>query len=331
MPPMPQLPRLTRSSGAARPRVLLVDDHRGVLDRASALLADDFDVAGVATDGRQAVDAARRIAPDLVVLDINMHGLDGFQTKRELDRAGSRAPVVFLSAAEDDAYAIAAFQCGARGFVRKSRLARDLAPALDVVSHDRVFVPSLTSLFRLVDGGGHAMQLYADPERFLDGLARFLGLALRRGDATCVIGAEPIREGLARRLRDAGWDIGGPSGHQRYVTMDTADTLSRVMRNGLPDPHRVADVASDLDQYRRCVSAGAPSRLTLFGDVAASLIANDNPAAAVELESQWNGVTRGLPFFSLCGYSMSSLHDCAPEVWSKACLEHWAVSHASDL
>src|SRR3954470_20733056 len=100
MPPVQRFPRLIRSSGAAKPRVLLVDDQRGILEIVSALLADDFDVVGVATDGRQAVDTARRIAPEVIVLDINMPGLDGFQTKRELDRAGSRAPVVFLSGLE---------------------------------------------------------------------------------------------------------------------------------------------------------------------------------------------------------------------------------------
>ena len=154
MASMHRLPRLVRFSGTAKPRVLLVDDHRGVLDRVSALLADDFDVAGVATDGRQAVDTVGRIAPDLIVLDINMPGLDGFQTKRELDRAGSRAPVVFLSADAHDDHAIAAFRCGARGFVQKSRLGRDLHSALDLALHARVFVPSLTSLFGLVDRDG---------------------------------------------------------------------------------------------------------------------------------------------------------------------------------
>ena len=330
MASMHRLPRLGRSSGTAKPRVLLVDDHRGVLDRVSALLADDFDVAGVATDGRQAVDTVGRIAPDLVVLDINMPGLDGFQTKREFDRAGSRAPVVFLSANEDDEHAIAAFRCGARGFVQKSKLGRDLQSALDLALHARVFVPSLTSLFGLVDRDGHAMQLYGDPERFLDGLAAFLDLALRRGDATCVIGGDNIREGLDRRLRDAGWDI-GPSGERHYFVMDTVDTLSRVMRNGLPDPERVAEVASELDQYRRAVSVGPQSRLTLFGDVASSLIANGNSAAAIELESQWNSVTDGRAFFTLCGYSASCLDDCVPKIWSQACLEHWAVSHTTDL
>ena len=189
--------RLPRPSGVARPTVLLVDDHRGVLERASALLADDFDVAGVETDARQAVDTASRIAPDLIVLDINMPGLDGFQTKRELDRAGSRAPVVFLSAAEADDHAVAAFQRGGHGFVQKSRLGRDLAVALDLALHDRLFVPSLTSLFELVERDGHAMQLYGDIGSFLDGLATFLDRTLRRGDATCVIGTDDIRQGLS--------------------------------------------------------------------------------------------------------------------------------------
>jgi CheY-like chemotaxis protein len=323
--------RLPRPRGEARPRLLLVDDHRGVLDRVSELLADDFEVAGVATDGRQAVDTARRIAPDLVVLDVNMPGLDGFQTKAELDRAGSQAPVVFLSAAEDDAHAIAAFRCGARGFVQKSRLGRDLASAIDLALHDRLFVPSLTSLFGMVDRAGHAMQLYGDPESFLDGLAAFLDLALRRGDATCVIGSETIRDGVDCRLRDAGWDIGGRSGEPHYLSMDTAGILNRVMRSGAPDSNLVAGVALELDQYRRDVSVGPQSRLTLFGDVASSLITGGNPEAASELESQWNGAIQGRPFLTLCGYSASCLDDCAPAVWSQACLAHWAVSHATDL
>ena len=83
---MQPLPRLLRAE-AGKPRVLLVDDHRGVLDRVSAVLADDFDVAGLATDGSQAVDLASRVAPDIIVLDVNMPGLDGYRTRRALEQA----------------------------------------------------------------------------------------------------------------------------------------------------------------------------------------------------------------------------------------------------
>ena len=67
-----------------KPRVLLVDDHRRFLDTVSAMLSPDFDVVGVATDGTQAVDSAARLNPDVIVMDVQMPGLDGFQTLRAI-------------------------------------------------------------------------------------------------------------------------------------------------------------------------------------------------------------------------------------------------------
>jgi CheY-like chemotaxis protein len=322
---------LVRRGAAGKPRVLLVDDHCAVIDRVAALLADDFDVVGVATDPRQAVAAANRTAPDVIVLDINMPGLNGFQAKRELDRAGSRAPVVFLSAEEDDDLAIAALRCGGRGFVRKSTLWRDLPIALDQVLAGRLFVPSLTSLIELDHADGHAMHLYGDHQTFLDGLADFFGRALRRGDATCVIATEDVRNGLSRRLQDAGWDVGDPSGHPRCLLIDATEAMNRFMRNGLPDAVVLAEMAAELDQYRRAVSDDKKSRLTLFGNMAPSLIAGGNLAAAIALETIWNRLTQGLPFFTVCGYPASCLQENEPETRSQAYVPHRAVSHAPRL
>ena len=328
---MHRLPRVVRSSGVAKPKVLLVDDHRGVLDRVSALLAGDFDVAGVATDGRQALDTARQVSPDLIVLDVNMPGLDGFQTKRALEQAGSRAPVVFLSGLDADEVVIEAIKRGGRGYVVKAHLARDLASAIDQVLSGRLFVPSLTSMFELANGTGHGMQLYDDLDSFLDGLAAFFDRALRRGDATCVIATEDVREGLGRRLQALGWDVGGPSRHTRYMVIDAADALKRCMRNGLPDARIVAEVVSELDRYHREVSDRTSPRLILFGNVAGSLLANGDARAALAVESHWNELTRDLPFFTLCGYSTSCFKGDVPELWSSACDAHWALSHASDF
>jgi CheY-like chemotaxis protein len=319
-----------RSHGRAKPRVLLVDDHRGVLDTVSALLADDFDVAGVATGGRQALETARRVDPDLVVLDINMPGLDGFETFRELEQAGSRSPVVFLSMHHGDERVAEAFRCGGRGYVLKSRVAHDLAHALDHVLLGRRFLPSLTALHRLADDGGHAMQLHGGGEAFLDGLAALFDLALQSGDATCVIASEEVRAGLDGRLRSRGWNVDGLSRHQRYLVVDAADALDRFMRNGLPDPDRLAEIAAELDEYRLAVAEGAVRRLTIFGDMAASLSVQGNAEAVVALESRWNALTRGLPFFTVCGYTSSCFHEGVPGLWPNACDEHSAVSHARD-
>jgi CheY-like chemotaxis protein len=324
--------RITPSDAGRRPRVLLVDDHRQVLDTVSGMLSDDFDVVGVATDGTQALDTARQVHPDVIVLDVDMPGLDGFQTFRALEQSGlSTTPVVFLSMHDADEIVSEAFRCGGRGYVLKTRVGRDLVNALDQALLGRVFVPSLSSLLQLADGSVHAMQVYDGAESFLDGLAAFFDRALRRGDATCVIATTPLREGLGDRLRARGWDVGGSSGHKRYLAVDAADALNRFMRNGLPDRDRLAEIAGELDEYRRAVSEGATSRLTVFGNMVVPLIADGNAPAAIALENHWNRLTHGLPFLTLCAYASSCFHDGEPNLWSSACTEHWALSHAKDV
>jgi DNA-binding NarL/FixJ family response regulator len=321
---------LDTSIGDQKPRVLVVDDHPAMLDRITAILEGPFDVAGVAADGRQALDTARQIDPDAIVLDINMPGLDGFQTMRALAQAGSRAPVVFLSMVDADDQVGEAFRCGGRGYVVKAHAGRDLLGALDQVLRGRLFAPSLTSLLTLGSGGGHAVQRYGHRESFLDDLTAFYDLALRRGDATCVISTEDVREGLSRRLRAAGWDVGGPSGHPRYMVVDAAAALSRIIRGGLPDPDRLAEIVAELDEFRR-TAAGDGARLTIFGDMVVSLIADDNPTAAIALERQWNTLTHSVPFFTLCGYAPSSFIPSVPDLWSSACAEHGIVCHSHDV
>ena len=89
---------------AGRPRVLLADDDAGVLRAISRTLATDFEVVATVTDGREALDAVPLLDPDVVVLDISMPGLTGFQTAEELKRMGSRATIVFLTMHQDDGF-----------------------------------------------------------------------------------------------------------------------------------------------------------------------------------------------------------------------------------
>jgi len=297
----------------------------------SALLADDFDVAGVATDGWKAIDTARQVVPDLIVLDITMPELDGFQTCRALEQAGSQAPVVFVSMHESNGHVREAFRVGARGYVVKTRIARDLPSALDHVLGGRVFAPSLSSLLHLPNGHGHAMQLHRDMEPFLDDLAAFYDLSLKRGDATCVIATEQIRLGLSNRLRDRGWDVGGASGQTQYLAIDAAQALNRFMRNGLPDASRLAQIAAELDQYRLAVTGRPESRLTIFGNMVGLLIADGNTKAVIALEHLWSTLSRDLPFLTLCGYATACFDNDKSDLWLGACAAHEAVSHASHV
>ena len=313
--------------------MLLVDDHRALLDRVSSLLSDDFDVAGLFTDGCRAIEAAPTIKPDVIVLDIHMPGFDGFQTMRALELSGSRAPVVFLSLVDAEDYVTEAFQRGARGYVFKRQLVHDLAGALEQVIQGRFFAPSLPSLYRLATGPGplHAMQLYGDVPSFLDGLAAFFDMALRRGDATCIAATEDLRERLCARLRARGWDVGGSSGHKRCLVFDVNEVLNRFMRNGRPNPELLAELAAELDQFRGAVAEHESSRLTIFGNMVVPLIASGNTEGALGLENQWNALTHDRAFFTLCGYDTSCFRDGSADRWSRICAEHWVVSHASDL
>ena len=320
------------SPRSPKPRVLLVDDHRQFLAAVSANLADEFDVVGTATDGRQALEMAAQVEPELIVLDVEMPGLDGFQTLRALQDAGfTKTPAVFLSMHDADEYVSEAFRCGARGYVIKPRISRDLVRALDQALLGRAFVPSLTSLFQLANGGMHAMQVRHDPEIFLDDLASFFDLALRRGDATCVIGTAQVRHGLHERLRTFGHDVEGSSGHKRYAAIDATDALNRFMRDGLPAADRLAEITAELDQYRRDVAEGAPPRLTIFGNMVEVLSAEGNTKAMISLETLWDTLTHDLPFLTLCGYSTSCFHDGEPDSWPGVCNAHRALSHAADV
>jgi len=325
-----RVPRLVPEGSGSKPRVLLVDDHRTVLERVSEILSDDFDLAGLATDGRQGVDTAAQSNPDVIVLDINMPVMDGFETFRALAQAGSRAPVVFLSMVNDDEHVNEAFRCGGRGYVLKSQIMRDLPSALNHALLGRTFVPSLSILSRLAENGGHAMQLHGHAKSLLDALAGFFDLALRRGDATCVIAPADVREGLAARLQRRGWDVGTARGLDRYLVFDTAEALPRFMRNGLPDPARLAEIVTELDHYRT-TAGGTLSRLTIFGNMAMSLSADGNTEAALALESIWSRLTEDLPFLTVCGYSTSCFHHAGPHLYPRVCAEHWVVGHTSDL
>jgi DNA-binding NarL/FixJ family response regulator len=311
--------------------LLLVDDHPAVLSGLSTLLSHEFEVAGVAAGGYQAIEMARRVAPDAIVLDVNMPGLNGFQTLEALEQAGTRAPVVFLSMMGGDDFVSEAFRCGGRGYVLKSRAASDLPHAIEHVLLGRLFTPSLTSMAASVGGRGHAMLVQGEPRTALDGIAALFETELGRGDATCVIATADLRDGLTSRLSARRLDVLAPPEQSRYLVIDAAEALNRSMHNGRPDRDRLAGIATELEQFRRTAGNGRASRVTIYGNLVELLNAGGQPHAAVALEHLWSTVTEDLPFVTLCGYATSCFHDCAADVWAGACAAHSVVSHTNDI
>jgi DNA-binding NarL/FixJ family response regulator len=103
--------------------VLIVDDHPSFRATAHALLeAEGFAVVGEATDGADALAKTRELHPDVVLLDVQLPDLDGFEVARRLSSNGASPAIVLVSSRDAADYGELISRCGARGFVPKGEL-----------------------------------------------------------------------------------------------------------------------------------------------------------------------------------------------------------------
>jgi DNA-binding NarL/FixJ family response regulator len=115
-----------------------------MLETVARLLEDEFDVVAAVANGERVIEAAVRLAPDLLVLDISMPVLNGIEAAACLKEYGSRAKVIFLTVNEDPYIVEAALSVGGLGYILKQHLATDLIPAIRQVLSARIFVsPSM--------------------------------------------------------------------------------------------------------------------------------------------------------------------------------------------
>jgi DNA-binding NarL/FixJ family response regulator len=116
--------------------VLLVDDHKILRDGIKAILRaeGDFHVVGEADNGTDAVQCSRRLNPDVIVMDIGLHGLNGVEATTEILRHTPDAKIVILSMYDDEHSVVSAIRSGARAFVLKKASDGDLVDALRTVA-----------------------------------------------------------------------------------------------------------------------------------------------------------------------------------------------------
>jgi len=130
-----------------------VDDHEIVRRGVRSLLAarDDFEVCGEAVDGQDGVEKARQLKPDVVVMDISMPRLNGFEATRLINNVLPNIGVLILSQHESAEIIKQAFRAGARGYVVKSSIAEQLENAVEAVSRGKEFVADAPNSASLVD------------------------------------------------------------------------------------------------------------------------------------------------------------------------------------
>ncbi len=158
-----------------------------------------------------------------------------------------------------------------------------------------------TPLAQVFKDGEHFVQFYESDEFLLGSLGRYVGTGLEGGEACVVVATGARRAGLDAHLRARGHDTRAARVRGQFLSLDAAETLSKFMVGGSPEPSRFEEVAGDLlgraGRGRR--------RVRVFGEMVALLWAAGNRDAAIHLEGLWNNLQQRRPFQLFCAYPMT--------------------------
>jgi DNA-binding NarL/FixJ family response regulator len=116
-------------------KVLVVDDHAILRDGIRALLGlhDDIEIVGEASEGKEAIEKAQQLIPDVVIMDIAMPGMDGLEATRRIRKKSPEVKVLVLTQHDNREYILSAIKAGAAGYVPKRALGSDLVSAIRTV------------------------------------------------------------------------------------------------------------------------------------------------------------------------------------------------------
>lgn len=125
-------------------RVLIVDDHPMMREalRDAFFSLDDIEINGEAVDGKQAVELALLLQPDVIMMDLYMPGMDGIEATRIIVRENPYARVLVVTSATDETKVLQAVRAGASGYILKSATRGDILRAVRSVSSGEEFLPS---------------------------------------------------------------------------------------------------------------------------------------------------------------------------------------------
>ena len=153
---------------------------------------------------------------------------------------------------------------------------------------------------------GHAVQFYENDSSLIQSLVRHVAPALVAGDTVIIIATGEHRQALDRELESRGIVLAAALTSQRYVVLDSAETLQKFLVEDWPDPAKFERVIGRLVEQAEASSRG--HRLFLFGEMVARLWAEGKHEATLRLEELWNELAGRHPFFLLCGYPMEDFN-----------------------
>ena len=311
-----------------------------------------FRIIGEVSDGLEAVHRAQQLQPDLILLDIGLPTLNGIEAARRIREISAASKILFVSENRSADIVREALSTGAGGYVVKSDASAELLRAVNAVLEGKRFVSASLAGYGL--GGSsnqrtadhphsdnvltftkpqnvaitrrHEVVFYRKDRQLVDHLTRFVAAALKAGNAAIVIATEPHPEGLLLQLQAEGLDMAAAIEEGRYIPLDAADTLSRFMVKGSPDPARFQKVAGDLIMGAAKAVNEDFGGVTACGECAPLLWTQGNVQAAIQLEHLWDEVAITHNVEILCGYSLGIIRSgMDSHTFAQICAEHSGV------
>jgi DNA-binding NarL/FixJ family response regulator len=308
-------------------RVLVVEDHEAWRRHISSALRStlQYEVVGEATDGLEAVQAAARLKPDLIVLDVGLPTFNGIEVARRVLELTPEVKILFVSEHRLRDIVDAALGTGAHGYILKSDAGAELLPGVEAITAGKPFISACLKR-GLQPGRRHEVEVCSDEAALLDGFVRVAEGALNTGNTAIVLASRSHQFTLHQRLRASGVDLDLAIGEGRFVSLDVADLLSAVIVNGWPDEVRFWALARPLIVQATKASKGNPPRVAAYGEGAPTLWNDGHAAAALRLEQLWDTLTRIYNIDIYCGYLLRPpIGDDEKRLFEQICAEHSAV------
>ena len=311
----------------------------------------DFQIICEVADGSEAIQKARALQPDLILLDIGLPGRNGIEAAREIRSLSPNSKILFVSENHSPDIVEAALHTGALGFVAKSDAASDLFPAVKAVLEGKEFVSirvsvhpvkhrrdeqeadlasrnkvPLLPLSNAEIADHHKVVFYSEDRQLLDEVSRFIAVALNTGNAAIVIATESHRDALIQRLEAYGSEILGPIEQGRYFALDTADAISSFIANDVLDSARFLESFGTLILKATNAAKGEHPRVAIFGEGVDVLLKRAGLEVAIQDERLCNQLTKSYDVDILCGYFLGNIKGGRDdEAFQRICAEHSAV------
>ncbi|HET9181003.1 MAG TPA: MEDS domain-containing protein [Candidatus Angelobacter sp.] len=174
---------------------------------------------------------------------------------------------------------------------------------------------------------GHAVQFYETDLSLIESVVQHFASPLSAGDTTVIVATPEHCQALAETLAKRGIEVAVLRANNRYIEMDAAGALEKIMLQGLPDPERFASIIGARIVRAEALAQGR--RVLVYGEMVALLWQEARYEATIRLEQLWNSFAERHSFFLLCGYPLELFnHAENRRMFFNICGEHTSVNAA---